>query len=89
MDWSPYFPRFVEQPPPPSDETAAAREDGAVPGTAAATAGRLGKGVEIVDIGCGFGGLLVALAPLRPDTLMLGRCLGARCSADLSRLSTD
>lgn len=34
--------------------------------------GRLRKGVEVVDIGCGFGGLLVALAPLMPETLMLG-----------------
>ncbi|RDA83564.1 hypothetical protein CP532_5343 [Ophiocordyceps camponoti-leonardi (nom. inval.)] len=33
---------------------------------------RLQKDVEVVDIGCGFGGLLVALAPLMPDTLMLG-----------------
>lgn len=28
--------------------------------------------VEIADIGCGFGGLLVALAPKFPDTLLLG-----------------
>ncbi|KAF4614101.1 hypothetical protein D9613_007693 [Agrocybe pediades] len=27
---------------------------------------------EFADIGCGFGGLLIALAPLFPDTLMLG-----------------
>ena len=25
-----------------------------------------------MDVGCGFGGLLVKLAPLYPDTLMLG-----------------
>jgi tRNA (guanine-N7-)-methyltransferase len=31
-----------------------------------------GKVPEFADIGCGFGGLLVALAPLFPDTLMLG-----------------
>ncbi|KAF2255804.1 guanine-N(7)--methyltransferase [Trematosphaeria pertusa] len=30
------------------------------------------KNVEIADIGCGFGGLLFALAPKFPDTLMLG-----------------
>ncbi|PVU90544.1 hypothetical protein BB561_004833 [Smittium simulii] len=30
------------------------------------------KKVEFADIGCGYGGLLVALAPLFPDTLMLG-----------------
>jgi tRNA (guanine-N7-)-methyltransferase len=31
-----------------------------------------GKRPEFADIGCGFGGLLIALAPLYPDTLMLG-----------------
>lgn len=30
------------------------------------------KQVEWADVGCGFGGLLMALAPLYPDTLMLG-----------------
>ncbi|KAH7884583.1 putative methyltransferase-domain-containing protein [Phlebopus sp. FC_14] len=31
-----------------------------------------GKTPEFADIGCGFGGLLIALAPLFPNTLMLG-----------------
>lgn len=31
-----------------------------------------GKGVEFADVGCGFGGLLMQLAPLFPETLMLG-----------------
>lgn len=30
------------------------------------------KEVEVADIGCGFGGLLFALAPKLPDTLILG-----------------
>ncbi|XP_076054977.1 tRNA (guanine-N(7)-)-methyltransferase isoform X2 [Oratosquilla oratoria] len=30
------------------------------------------KKVEFADIGCGYGGLLVELAPMFPDTLMLG-----------------
>ncbi|KAK2463477.1 hypothetical protein APHAL10511_004563 [Amanita phalloides] len=30
------------------------------------------KSPEFADIGCGFGGLLISLAPLFPDTLMLG-----------------
>ena len=37
--------------------------------------GRLCSGegqVEVADIGCGFGGLIVALSPLYPDTLMVG-----------------
>lgn len=31
------------------------------------------KAPEFADIGCGFGGLLVALAPLFPESLMLGK----------------
>jgi tRNA (guanine-N7-)-methyltransferase len=31
------------------------------------------KKVEIADIGCGFGGLLFALGPRFPETLILGR----------------
>lgn len=38
------------------------------------TAKRLRKDVEVADIGCGFGGLLMALAPVIPDTLCLGEC---------------
>lgn len=30
------------------------------------------KQVEWADVGCGFGGLLMALAPQFPETLMLG-----------------
>ncbi|SJL00009.1 related to tRNA (guanine-N(7)-)-methyltransferase [Armillaria ostoyae] len=33
---------------------------------------RSGKVPEFADVGCGFGGLLISLAPLFPDTLMLG-----------------
>ena len=32
----------------------------------------MAKEVEIADIGCGFGGLLIGLSPLLPETLMLG-----------------
>lgn len=34
----------------------------------------ISKDVEIADIGCGFGGLLFALAPQFPDSLILGMC---------------
>jgi tRNA (guanine-N7-)-methyltransferase len=30
------------------------------------------KNVEFADIGCGYGGLLIALSPLFPSTLILG-----------------
>ncbi|KAI9151897.1 putative intermediate filament protein MDM1 [Paramyrothecium foliicola] len=56
MDWSTYYPEYVAE--PESSET------GKAP--------RMKKDVEVVDIGCGFGGLLVALAPLLPESLMLG-----------------
>ncbi|KAG7882311.1 hypothetical protein KL905_000194 [Ogataea polymorpha] len=48
MDWSKYYPGFVD-----SDT------------------GKLDRKVEIADIGCGFGGLLVDLAPHFPDSLIL------------------
>lgn len=57
MDWAPYFPAFV-------DETAPE-----VPSKPK----RLKQDIEIVDIGCGYGGLLMALAPIFPDKLMLGK----------------
>lgn len=59
MDWAPYFPAFV-------DETAATGEDASKPRP-------LTKDVEVVDIGCGFGGLLMALSPAMPDKLVLGK----------------
>ncbi|KAI0346334.1 putative methyltransferase [Trametopsis cervina] len=31
-----------------------------------------GQSPQFADVGCGFGGLLIALAPLIPDTLILG-----------------
>ncbi|RYP93339.1 hypothetical protein DL770_000528 [Monosporascus sp. CRB-9-2] len=69
MDWSALFPSFV------ADTEAA----GSTPETAEATetatkpsVKRLVKDVEVADIGCGFGGLLVALAPTLPDTLLVG-----------------
>ncbi|KAM5445179.1 tRNA (guanine-N(7)-)-methyltransferase (tRNA(m7G46)-methyltransferase) [Microsporum audouinii] len=57
MDWAAMFPAYTNP-----DSTAVN-----LLGTR-----KLVKDVEIADIGCGFGGLLVALAPLMPDTLMVG-----------------
>ncbi|KYK55113.1 RGS-protein [Drechmeria coniospora] len=56
MDWSKYYPSFVDDDAP--EQQGQPR--------------RMKKDVEVVDIGCGFGGLLVALAPMMPETLMLG-----------------
>jgi tRNA (guanine-N7-)-methyltransferase len=63
MDWSKHFPAFVNDDGGGGD-TSAPRP----PGSPAP----MKKQVEIADIGCGFGGLLVALSPLFPDTLMIG-----------------
>jgi len=69
MDWSSYFPDFVD------DENASAKaklplhEDA---GTFQLACRSLTTDIEVADIGCGFGGLLVALAPRLPKTLLLG-----------------
>lgn len=44
------------------------------PSTSALPSGELKK-VEFADVGCGFGGLIMSLAPQFPDTLMLGKSL--------------
>ncbi|KAI1124243.1 putative methyltransferase-domain-containing protein [Nemania abortiva] len=69
MDWSTLFPGFVADTdpvitPPPTDSSPA--------NAISLPLRKLTKEVEVVDIGCGFGGLLVALGPVLPDTLILG-----------------
>ncbi|KAI9713790.1 MAG: tRNA (guanine-N(7)-)-methyltransferase (tRNA(m7G46)-methyltransferase) [Bogoriella megaspora] len=59
MDWSPYYPHFVSK-----NEHDQAQSSPTPP--------RLDQDVEIADIGCGYGGLLFALAPKMPETLILG-----------------
>ncbi|GAA6039983.1 hypothetical protein JCM8097_002651 [Rhodosporidiobolus ruineniae] len=56
MDWSTHFPTFFDAP----------KEEGQGSGEGK------GKKVEFADVGCGFGGLSISLAPLFPETLMLG-----------------
>lgn len=58
MDWAPHYPAFVD-PNLSNVNLSGAR--------------KLLKDVEVVDIGCGYGGLLVGLAPLLPETLMVGK----------------
>ncbi|CAK7218220.1 tRNA (guanine-N(7)-)-methyltransferase (tRNA(m7G46)-methyltransferase) [Sporothrix curviconia] len=65
MDWPSLYPDFF-----PSTS-----EDGGTAGattTTTTTTTRAGPRVEVADIGCGFGGLLVGLAPSMPETLVLG-----------------
>nr|XP_056718572.1 tRNA (guanine-N(7)-)-methyltransferase [Euleptes europaea] len=63
MDWSEHYPEFFML--SPKDD----RHDD--PMDVEETA-RPSSQVEFADIGCGYGGLLVALSPLFPNTLMLG-----------------
>jgi tRNA (guanine-N7-)-methyltransferase len=57
MDWASLYPAYSTEQPDDAESKPKA----------------LRKNVEIADIGCGFGGLLFALAPQFPDTLMLGK----------------
>ena len=56
MDWSTHYPAFIS----PGQHGNAGQPP------------RMSKQVEIADIGCGFGGLLIALSPLFPTSLMIG-----------------
>lgn len=60
MDWSKNFPKHF------------APKTGDAPSDEGVTVDS-GKKVEFADIGCGYGGLLVALSTVFPDTLMLGK----------------
>jgi sorting nexin-25 len=74
MDWSSYYPAYVDEEAP--------KEESMPP--------RMKQDVEIVDIGCGFGGLLVGLAPILPEKLILGEScllLSSLCSKGLLLIS--
>lgn len=58
MDWGVHYPDFVAR-----DNDGDVQIEGVR---------KLTQDVEVADIGCGFGGLLVALSPVFPETLMLG-----------------
>ncbi|KAK5011116.1 tRNA (guanine-N(7)-)-methyltransferase (tRNA(m7G46)-methyltransferase) [Elasticomyces elasticus] len=66
MDWSQHYPAFIQNCPSVTQSAAEAE----LPSEALLAESP--KRVEIADIGCGFGGLLFALAPLMSSTLILG-----------------
>ncbi|KAJ2789975.1 tRNA (guanine-N(7)-)-methyltransferase (tRNA(m7G46)-methyltransferase) [Coemansia helicoidea] len=82
QDWSTHYPAYFRPLSGPDDEAkrAASEEDGDPaaaeakrgPGAAGHDGSEGAAKVEFADIGCGYGGLLVALAPLYPNTLMVG-----------------
>lgn len=61
MDWSTHYPTFFDAPKVEGEGSGAGK----------------GKKVEFADVGCGFGGLLISLAPLYPETLMMGELVRA------------
>ena len=66
MNWMSLFPVLAQAPADPSRPLNREESPRKLPS------------VTIVDIGCGFGGLLVALSSVFPDDLILGkRCLRA------------
>jgi tRNA (guanine-N7-)-methyltransferase len=78
MDWTTYYPAYVirdegkqeqEQTAPPAEGLSHDQQDAPSKDN---TSTKISKPVEIADIGCGFGGLLFALAPRLPDSLILG-----------------
>lgn len=71
MDWSPYYPAYFARTrglPEPIDITTDPNEDMGAEAVALKKTGI----VDIVDIGCGFGGLLVELGPKFSNSVILG-----------------
>lgn len=64
MDWSTHYPSIIKSPEQSADD-----DESSVSIKRRKHENPL---VEFADIGCGYGGLLVALSPLFPDKLMLG-----------------
>ncbi|OCK78934.1 hypothetical protein K432DRAFT_383509 [Lepidopterella palustris CBS 459.81] len=65
MDWASHYPAFVAK-----NETSGSVQSH--PQESELAIQKIFRNVEIADIGCGFGGLLFALAPKFPETLLVG-----------------
>lgn len=66
MDWASHYPAYAES-PSTSEET----EDTSISADSSKLK-KMKQDVDVADIGCGFGGLTVALAPKLPNSLILG-----------------
>jgi len=90
MDWSIYYPAYAVR-----NEKEQRKEDGAEGEShdqdhaPSPTAKAISQPVEIADIGCGYGGLLFALAPKFPNTLILGLPSSTPSSYNLLTLSKE
>lgn len=79
MDWAEYFPAYVVPTTQPDDDQQQQEGEGEGEGKGKAGSKKekkekktLSKRVTVADVGCGFGGLLVALSTILPDELILG-----------------
>ncbi|KAK7511687.1 putative methyltransferase-domain-containing protein [Phyllosticta citriasiana] len=78
MDWTSLYPAYAVEKQPQEQSQQQQQQQPESEDAQGARAGdtlsqrRISKDVEIADIGCGFGGLLFALAPKLPDSLLLG-----------------
>lgn len=63
FDWAELYPAYAVRDDKENQDASATQEK---------SVGKISKQVEVADIGCGFGGLLFALAPKMPETLLLG-----------------
>lgn len=73
MSWATLYPAFAEK-SAADEEMDIDQSRGQNKEDQSQVARSITKDVEIADIGCGFGGLLFALAEKFPDTLALGMC---------------
>lgn len=81
MDWGEHFPAYLVSDPAEQDQEQDQRQEleegkaggGVLKKKKKEEKKRLSKRVTVADVGCGFGGLLVALSTILPDELILGR----------------
>ncbi|KAL8970890.1 MAG: hypothetical protein Q9197_003567 [Variospora fuerteventurae] len=64
MDWAAHYPAYLA---PDSEQSTTENND------SRSALRPLTRAVTVADIGCGFGGLLVALAPKLPNELLIGK----------------
>jgi hypothetical protein len=72
MDWSSMYPAFIAEGQEDTEATESITQQKGQVVKAVVKPKKLTKDVEVADIGCGFGGLLMALSPSMPETLCLG-----------------
>ncbi|EME49666.1 hypothetical protein DOTSEDRAFT_164251 [Dothistroma septosporum NZE10] len=72
MDWSQYYPAYASKKEELTTATSIGKGDDENDKTTPNTNTTISNPVTVADIGCGFGGLLFALAPKLPNSLLLG-----------------